>query len=506
MSRDLTPVLIGVGQSVSQWNGTQGVDGAPSVLSMMVDAAKAAVSDTGLAGLAQHIDAIAVVRVFPDSTPGAPAPWGRNTNYPWTLARDIGASPKTAVYSKVGGQSPQQLVHEMAARIASGELEMAMIAGAEALRAERGARRNGVELDWTDGDDRDFEDRGMDGRDLLSRSEVKHGLVTPAIFYALFENAIAAREGRGRSAHRHVMSELFTTFADVAATNPYAQFQTGRSVEFLETPSKDNFELADPFLRWHVAQDGVNQGAAVILTSEAKADELGVGRAKRVYLHGGGEAQDRFISERPRLDGSWAMGEALGRALETAGKAASEIDVFDLYSCFPCAVFSSTEALGIDWRTDPRPLTVTGGLPYFGGPGNNYSLHGVASVADRLRSAPGAFGLVLANGGWMSKEAAGVYSTLKPETIPEIAPMATPADPCVALDLSPETGRLETYTVVHGKEGPVAGIAVGRTEHDMRFLARAAPSAMARLREDASAVGAPVRVAGEDEVNTFEFA
>jgi len=160
MAKGDLPVLVGVGQSLSQWDGTSGADGAPSPLSLMVDASRAALSDSG-ADLSKAIDTIAVVRIFEDSVGGAPHPHGHNTNLPGTLARDIGAAPDTLIYETVGGQSPQALVNEMAARIHAGDADCVLISGSEANRASKGARRNNVEINWADGADVDYEDRGM---------------------------------------------------------------------------------------------------------------------------------------------------------------------------------------------------------------------------------------------------------------------------------------------------------------------------------------------------------
>lgn len=504
MAKGDLPVLVGVGQSLSQWDGTSGADGAPSPLSLMVDASRAALSDSG-ADLSKAIDTIAVVRIFEDSVGGAPHPHGHNTNLPGTLARDIGAAPDTLIYETVGGQSPQALVNEMAARIHAGDADCVLISGSEANRASKGARRNNVEINWADGADADYEDRGM-GPMMLSREEIKHGIVAPAYFYGLFENAIAARQGHSRSQHRKAMAELFQPFSVVAAKNPYSQFPEERSVEFLSTPSKANYEYADPFLKWFIAQDAVNQGAAAILMSSSKADALGVPEDKRVYLHGAGEAADDLISLRPRLDGSWAMQTAIDRALDQAAKATGDIKHLDLYSCFPCAVFSSTAALGIDWKNDPRPLTLTGGLPFFGGPGNNYSLHGIAEMVSTLRADPGSYGLVLANGGWMTKEAVGIYSTQKPTRFAPAESYATPTEQVTLCGEDCE-GTLETFTVTHGKEGPNKGIAFVRLEDGRRALAVASPAALATLREDASPVGRKVAVSvdTEKERGTFSF-
>lgn len=497
------PVLVGVGQSLSQWNGSDGAEGAPSPLSLMVDAAKAAIADAGTEKVIAAINTIAVVRIFEDSVRGVPHPHGHNTNLPGTLARDLGASPASLIYETVGGQSPQALVNEMAAKIHEGEIECALVSGSEANRASKGARRNGVEIDWADSSDAPFEDRGT-GPMMLSRAEIKHGIVAPAYFYALFENAIAAREGRSRSAHRKAMAELFQPFSAVAARNRFAQFPEEHSVEFLATPSKANYEFADPYLKWFIAQDAVNQGAAALIMSESKADALGIAREKRVYIHGAGEAADDLISLRPRLDGSWAMETAIRRALHQAERTAADIRHFDLYSCFPCAVFSSTAALGIDWKTDPRPLTLTGGLPYFGGPGNNYSLHGIAEMVSTLRADPAGTGLVLANGGWMTKESVGIYSAQKPARFTPADPHATPTE---RVELCGEDcdGRLETFTVTHGRDGPEKGIIFARLEDGRRAIANASPAALEVLRDDASPVGRPVRIRVEGETGTFDF-
>ncbi|WP_233355701.1 acetyl-CoA acetyltransferase [Henriciella litoralis] len=502
MAKGSMPVLVGVGQFMSEWDGSEGAEGAPSPLSLAVEASKAALADAGISG--SDIDTVTFVRIFEDSVRNAPHPHGHNTNLPGTLARDIGATPERLIYSDVGGQSPQALANEMAARIHAGEVEIALVAGSEANRASKGARKNKVEIKWADSSDADYEDRGLGGQ-MISREEIKHGLVAPAYFYALFENAIAAREGRGRSGQRAAMAALFQPFTEVAANNPYAQFPEARTEEFLATPSPKNYEFADPFLKWHIAQDAVNQGAAFIIMSEDKADELGVDADKRVYLHGAGEAGDDLISLRPKLDGSWAMEQAIHRALKQADKTPGGISHFDLYSCFPCAVFSSAAVLGIDPETDDRPLTLTGGLPFFGGPGNNYSMHGIAEMAAKLREEAGSFGLVLANGGWMTKEAVGVWSTTRPDVFKPVEKAAKPTEQ-VELDPAPEGGTVETYTVVHGREGPAHGVIFGRTDAGKRFIAVAEPAALKQLREDASPVGARVTTTTEGEVTSFRFA
>ncbi len=503
MAKNAMPVLVGAGQAMSQWDGSQGANGAPSPLSLMAEAAKAAFGDCGAATIASAIDAVVVARIFEDSTRADRHPHGHNTNLPGTLARETGTKPGTLIYESVGGQSPQALVNEMAGRIHAGEFEAVLIAGSEANRASKGAMRHGLQINWADEDAHAFEDRGM-GPMLLSRSEIKHGLVLPALFYGLFENALAAREGRSRSQHRAAMAKLFRPFTEVSAKNRYSQFPVARDEAFLATPSKENYEYADPYLKWFMAQDAVNQGAALIVMSDEKADALGIAKSKRVYLHGGGEASDDHLTERPVLDRSWAMDVAAKRALDQAELTSAAIKHFDLYSCFPVAVFSGCAALGLDWKNEKRPLTLTGGLPFFGGPGNNYSMHGIAEMVAKLRNDPGAKGFVLANGGWMTKEAAGVYATEAPKKFVPAEPYAKPA---AKIDLCVDDceGKLETFTVMHGKAGPEAGMVLARLADGRRAIANVTPEGLAILREDKSPVGRSVRISVNGETGQAAF-
>ena len=504
MPKGAMPVLVGAGQSLSNWDGSGDAAGEPSPLSLATEAAHAALADTGeSAKVLTAIDTLAIIRTMEDSAPFG-HPHGQNHNLPGTLARELGVNPRALVYTEVGGQSPQQMVNEVAGKIHAGEIDCALIAGAEATKASRAAQKHGIELDWSDDNARDFEDRGTGSR-LLSRTEIKHGLVSPAYLYALFETAIAAREGRSQSQHRASMAKLFAPFSEVAANNPYAQFPQARSAEFLAGPSKENYQLASPYLKWLIAQDAVNVGAALILMSDEKADDLGIASSKRVYLQGSGEAVDTMMSERLRLDGSWAMEKALARTLDMAGKTTSDIEPLDLYSCFPCAVFSACDALGLDWQNEPRALTVTGGLPYAGGPGNNYSMHAIAAMIEKLRAAPNAYGLILANGGWMTKEAAGLYSATRPEAFTPCVSPATQTE-LIAISKNPTHGRLETYTVIPDRKGPQRAIAFGCTENEQRFIAVAAPDALQTLCADENQCGRAITVTTQDEINTFSFA
>ncbi|MBX9859595.1 MAG: hypothetical protein K2Y20_08410, partial [Sphingomonas sp.] len=470
-----------VGQLTVQWRG-EGV--APDPAGLRADAAWAALADSGAADLKAAIDRVVVIRTMADSVPGAPQPFGRCANPPGTLAEDLGLAEVEAIYSLVGGDQPQALVSEAAEAIFAGEARAVLIAGSEATAAVKTALRLGQALDWSRSSEADFTDRGLGSR-LLSAYEIANGLGAPTLTYPAFEHALRGRWGLSRAAHGALMAELWAGFSAVAAANPYSMFPAARSADFLATPSAENYPVADPYLKWHVAQDAVNQGAAVVLTSVREADRLGIAPAKRIYLHGYAEAADRTPTERPDLSRSRAVGLVLAQGLATAGKATADIALFDLYSCFPCVVLLAAEALGLDWRK--TPATVTGGLPFFGGPGNSYSLHAIATMAERLRAAPDAFGLILANGGFMSKEAAGVYSAMPPRDWAPVSSAAIAqqiaAEPVLRLVDGPAEASIDAYTVAFSKGVQKRGYVIGTTTDGARILA-------ATARDDAATLAA----------------
>ncbi|HEX7948190.1 MAG TPA: acetyl-CoA acetyltransferase [Phenylobacterium sp.] len=473
---DNTPVIIGVGEA-SERIGEPGY-AALSPVGLAAKAAQAALDDAGAAQtLAPAIDLVAGIRQFEISGARAVAPFGRSDNFPRSVANRIGANPATAILEPVGGQGPQHLVNELANRIGAGELGMALIFGSEAISTVRDLTTRGETKDWAETAPGSLEDRGY-GPPLITAPLIDHGARTPIQVYAMFENARRAKTGLDREAYRRTMGELFAPFTRVAAGNPHAMSRAELDAETIATVTPDNRIVADPFPRRTVARDQANQGAAVLIASVGRARALGVPEDRWIYLHGGADAMERTPFERRDLAAYPAAGLAARRALEIAGRRADEIDVFDFYSCFPIAVTSVMDELGVA-ANDPRPRTVTGGLPFFGGAGNNYSMHAIAAMVRALRAQPQAYGLVGANGGFLSKYSVGVYSArprawrpfqsqdLQAQIDAWPAPAPAPADVL--------TGVVETYTVDHGRD-PKHGVLVCRTPAGERFVAMTDPT------------------------------
>ncbi|MBT4494457.1 MAG: acetyl-CoA acetyltransferase, partial [Gammaproteobacteria bacterium] len=401
------PVIIGVGQSVCREKPASVAD-LPDIESMAAEACKAALADGGIENATSKIDTLAFIRLVADSLPSSPPIFGRCNQPPLTLARRLGASPAHAIYSELGGQAPQRLIHEASNRIASGESSLVLITGAEVTGAMKHALRQGWNIPEPALIDGEMDNRDT-GFDVISQYELANGLTLPPDIYGMMENAWRHEHGLTRSEHRRRMAELLTRFSAVAAQNPYAMYPTTRDADFLATPSADNYHVADPYLKWSVAQDAVNQGAAVVVASVKMARDLGVPEEKWVYPLTGADAVDKLVIHRQHLGRSDMMSSTITQCLASAGVKVDDIAHMDLYSCFPCAAHFACDALGIDPLV--RQVTQTGGLAFFGGAGNNYTLHAIANLVTTLRSDPGSLGLIVANGGYLSKASAGLYST-----------------------------------------------------------------------------------------------
>jgi len=507
-----TPVIVGVGQVTDKESAPRA---ARSPLGLMVDATRLAARDTGAPEAAlSGLDSIAAIRSFNDTVPAFKSPFGRLANAPWSIAQRIGASPREFLYPPSGGDVPQRMVTRACDEIAAGAISSALIVGSEAQRTERNAKRAGLELDWSE--DAPFVPDELGGIETLySPTEVAHGMRVPAVIYALFEQALRARKRLTPAQRAAELGRLCAALAQVAQGNPLAARNEGYSDADIATASPRNRYVGFPYTRLMTANVYVDQGAAIIVASQAKADEWGVPHDKRVYLHGHAHGHDEwFATERSRLDRSPAIQRVVRETLDGAGIGVDQVAWFDLYSCFVSAIEVACDEIGIA-TDDPRGLTVTGGLSFFGGPGNNYVSHSIAGMVDRVRTRPGSYGLVTANGGLLTKHAAGVYSTARPGTPWQTsdgarlqAEIDVASGPKVALDPAPAgAARIESYTVLHGPDGPERGVVLGRlVEGGGRFVANTPTDRATLLRlQEIDALGLGGRVTAGEAVNIFSL-
>ncbi|HQS95667.1 MAG: hypothetical protein B7Y31_06535 [Novosphingobium sp. 16-62-11] len=511
---DFTPVLVGVGQFVERIDAPDYA--GLSFADLSARAATAALADTGaVAAVTPLIKAVGAIRTFEES--GAmQVPFGRAERMPLAVARRLGIVPSVAILEKVGGQSPLALLADLGGRIARGEIPAALMFGSEAISTVRHLVAKGETRDWAESDDpeavgAEWIDKGMGFEGTLSPVSIAHGIRAPVTAYALCENARRGKLGLSQADYALEMGQLFAPFTEVAARNPYSAATVApMSAEEIATPGERNRMIADPYPLKLVSRDQVNQAAALVVMSVDAARAAGVPEDRWIYLHGAALANEREILDRPDIGGYPAANAAIASALATAGKSADQMTAFDFYSCFPVPVFTAAiDGLGLA-PDDPRGLTVTGGLPYFGGAGNNYSMHAFATMVERLRDSPGSFGLIGLNGGFQSKYGAAVLST-----VPRAWPGCESAAVQAFLDAAPIAasarvaegrGRIGTYTVSYAKGVPEQVIVIGELEKGGRFIAMSRETAVivAALAEDP--LGRAVDVTPGDKRNTFIFA
>jgi acetyl-CoA C-acetyltransferase len=392
-------VIVGVGQirnrpglDTKEWNPEE-----PARL--MATALERAAADAGRPQLVAEADFVGCI---------PPMAWSYD-DLPGRVAEFLGGKPREKLEPPGGGEGPILLLDDLANRIADGEIEVALLAGAEAVYSRRRARAENVKLAWTPGGD-GFPRFLAGMKPFANALEVRHGVRQPVDMYPLYENALRARAGRTIDAHQRYVSELMARYSEVAARNPLSWFPEPRTAEEIRTVSAKNRWIGFPYPKLMNALMEVDQGAAAIVTSERAADRLGIAREKRVTFLGGASANDGWsAAERVSLSSSPAMAAAARAAQSHASLSVSDVALFDFYSCFPCVVEFALDALGLS-PADPRGPTQTGGLAHHGGPGNNYAMHGLANTVLRIREGKGSVGWVTGLGMSATKHALAVVS------------------------------------------------------------------------------------------------
>ena len=484
MRADEQPVLIGVGQQT--WR-EQGSAGTPADALQTV--AQRALDDSRSHDVRNAIDAIVhvpfilnQVDALRDAMP---------SNMGTALAQRLGIS--ASQYSAdVGGNLPQHLVNAMAGRLVRGEHSVVLLCGVELLATFLGAVRGGAGFpEW---------DSGSGGAPLslvqtpgmTTPTEQAHGLFEPTNAYPLFESALRHAKGLAVEAHAERLGRLISTLSEVAVANPYAWKPRRYATNEVLSTDNRNRMICHPYTKVMNSIIAVDQAAAVIMTTARRARELGVDASRCIYLRGGAGAHDTwYLSERQDLHRSPALGVAARAALQQAGLGIDEMDCFDIYSCFPSAIQIACDEIGIA-IDDERGLTVTGGMSLFGGPGNNYSLHALVSLVERLRELPGGKGLLSANGGYLTKHAVGVYAR-EPGDSPwqplDEAPLQAQVDALPTRDVADEGSgvlTVEAHTVKYKGESPDEALLLGQLNDGKRCVAVSRDEAVieAFLRDD----------------------
>ncbi|SLF96161.1 acetyl-CoA acetyltransferase [Mycobacteroides abscessus] len=488
-----TPVLVGTGQVNQRTDADTPFSEIPEPIDLMEQAARLAAGDAGVAELLGAIDTISVANIFSWKyrDPGV------------LLGERLGAVPKRTFYTGPSGNSPQLLVNHAAADILAGDADVVLIGGAEMWRSRNKMMATGVQPTWTIQDESVAEATVLGGRmDQVGGAETAIGLISPGHVYPLFEEAIRIAGGASIADHRAAISQLWQRFNAVAVTNGHAWSNDAYTAEEIATPGPDNRWISSPYTKLMNSNNMVEQGAVVLLTSVETARRLGISKDRWIFPLAGAQANDTFaLSERHELHRSPAIRLAGRRAFEIAGLCTDDVELVDIYSCFPSAVQVAAAELGLALDDPARPLTVTGGLTFAGGPWCNYVTHSIATMAERLRERPGAKGLITANGGYLTKHAFGIYGTEPPASGFAYEDVQADVDQeprTEAADGYTGTAAVEAWTVNYGRDGsPFQTFVSVRTPTGARTFAKIDDRDASAHIADTDIAGASIEVAAD---------
>lgn len=483
MDVDRTPVIIGCGEAIDRPDAPTP---AREPAGLMADALRAADADAGGGWLAR-LGSLDVVNSVS---------W-RYPDLPGRVAALLGHRPARLAYGPIGGETPVRFVHEAAERIRAGSVEVAAVCGGEAQHAVTAARRAGQALPWP------AEDPGWTA---LRSGDMSHpraralGVAQPSTVYPFYEVACQAAWQQTPAEAHDESARLWAGLSNVASGNPAAWLRQARPAAAVAAVTAGNRMIAWPYPKLMVANPGVNQGAAVLLTSLARARAAGIAQDRLVFPGlGAAAAEPPDYLQRDRFDRSAAM-EAVLAACQAHG---GPFDLLELYSCFPCVPKMARRVLGLEAGA---PVTVTGGLTFFGAPLNAYMLHAACAMVRRLRGTAQA-GLLYGQGGFVSRHHALVLSGEPGRAGQGALPAQADADArCGPVppfeDALSGSAELETHTVLYDREGAVLhGVAMLRLPSGARALARVPATDGATLAVlmdwNDSSVGRPGRLREE---------
>lgn len=459
-SAERIPVVVGVGAVTRHAADPQAI-GEP--IALMEEALRRAGDDAGSTALLAELDEISVPRGFwAYSDPGR------------LLARRVGATRARTVLAEIGILQTS-LLGRAAARIAAGESEVAALVGGEAHDRATRIGRTGGRASLTEQKDVAPDTHLTPAAEIMGRYEVELGLVTPTVQYSLIDNALRFAEGRSLAEHRAELGALWGDFNRVAVANPDAWNRKPMTPDEIVTPTDSNRLLAFPYTKHLVSQWTVNQAGAVLLCSLAKARRLGLDATRFVHPLVVVDSEHMVtLSERRHLHRSPGFELVFERALSRVGRGIDEIDLVELYSCFPAAVRVQQRALGID---PARRVTQTGGMTFGGGPLNNFVVQAFVKMVERLRAEPGRHGLVSAISGLITKQGAAIFGpepsrAFSHEHVTDAARAATQTVP-VERDATGRA-RVASYTVNQAKDA-AQGVALVLDFPDGRRTLRVSP-------------------------------
>lgn len=478
-SSNRTPVLVGVGIATRREDD---FTKALEPMDLMLEAVAAAGKDCGAPSLLQDTQYIAVPR----------GRW-KYSDPAGEIASTIGASATTVLATV--GVLQQTLIGEACRRIAEGECHTTLVTGADAgyrlLRAK-------IAGEWA-------EERSQEtAPDILlaPKEELRHpvekraGLVMPVGLYALMESAYRAKRGWTVSEHRDRMAAMLANCSQIAAANPHAWNREPASASRIRDAWERNPMQAFPYTRAHCSTWNVDQAAALLFCSAERASDLGIPKERWIYPLASTES-NHMVPVSARVDLATCPGAEIASkaALEAGDLTAKDVDLVELYSCFPLAIETYADALGLPHTRD---LTVTGGMPFAGGPYNNYVFQATCRAAELLRKGNGQTALISSVSGILTKQGFGLYSTSPgPNGFVHEDVTTAVADEMGTREVADSYSGPATiagYTVLHGRGETSRGLLLADTVDGRRTLVTTTNPEILAAMESEELVGQMITV------------
>lgn len=375
-------------------------------LELILDAVELAIGRSGASdrsAVLKSIDAVACVATW--SWP--------YLDLPASIARRLGKDPdalKRREYTKHAGNQPIRLLDDHAKLIAQGRIQCGLICAGEALKSLEEFRKAGKEPKWeptTSSKTGAADKAGVEIKSPSARAQseamIKHGAYLAIHAYPLYENAVRAARGQKYKANLDESASLYSEFSSIATRIPssWNYGETPKSAaDILEGPT--NRMISTPYPLLQNAFNTVNLASAILVCSLSLARDLGIPESKLVYPLGGAGTQDPVdLLARSSFTASPALTTTLSIALSQSRLAPTDIDAWDIYSCFPIVPKLAAMHLGMPVLAPQRkkPVSIIGGLTSFGGAGNSYSMHAVVRMVEGLQKGEWKSGVVLGNGG-----------------------------------------------------------------------------------------------------------
>ena len=477
-----TPVLVGIGVATQR-------DDDPARALEPLDLMLAAVRNAGADALPASAPLLAGVGRI-----GVPKGRWRYQNPGGEIARAIGADRAVSLLASVGVLQ-QTLIGDACRAIADGETDTTLVVGGDAgyriLRSSiAGARAEERQQD-------DVPQVSLSPKDELRHpAELRAGMKMPVGLYAIMESAYRAQNGWSVDSHRDRLAHMYSRFSEIAADNPGAWNRKRVDPAAIRNASERNPMQAFPYTKLHCSTWNVDQAGALLFCSVKRADELGIANDKRIYPLASTESNHMVqVSSRANLAACPGAGIAGRAALEAAELAIADVDLVDLYTCFPVAVETYAAELGLPWTRD---FTVTGSMAFAGGPYNNYVLQATCRVGQLLREKRGRTGLVSSVSGVLTKQAFGLWSREPGRNGFALRDMSGDVARAIGtvpiVEAAAGRGTIAGYTVLYERGKPPCGVAVVDVDGGRAVVQTVDPALLARM-ESVELCGASVRLA-----------